>query len=62
LAFPSWSGQREAVRTATRVSNPGCYATGAIALMRPLIDAGLIPADFPLACRPSAVIPAAGAP
>jgi N-acetyl-gamma-glutamyl-phosphate reductase len=30
------------------VSNPGCYATGAIALVRPLVDAGLIPRDFPL--------------
>jgi N-acetyl-gamma-glutamyl-phosphate reductase len=31
------------------VANPGCYATGAIALLRPLIDAGLVPADFPVA-------------
>ncbi|MDD2544762.1 MAG: N-acetyl-gamma-glutamyl-phosphate reductase [Burkholderiaceae bacterium] len=43
------AGQADAVRTATRVSNPGCYATGAIALLRPLVDAGLIPADFPVA-------------
>lgn len=42
------AGQAEAVRTAGRVANPGCYATGAIALIRPLIDAGLIPNDFPL--------------
>ena len=41
--------QREAVRTADRVANPGCYATGAIALLRPLVDAGLIPRDYPLA-------------
>ncbi|RYY83502.1 MAG: N-acetyl-gamma-glutamyl-phosphate reductase, partial [Comamonadaceae bacterium] len=41
--------QREAIRTAERVSNPGCYATGAIALMRPLIDAGVLPADHPVA-------------
>lgn len=41
-------GQREAIIAADRVSNPGCYATGAIALLRPLVDAGLIPADFPL--------------
>lgn len=34
---------------ARRVSNPGCYATGAIALIRPLVDAGLLPADFPVA-------------
>ncbi|TAM38426.1 MAG: N-acetyl-gamma-glutamyl-phosphate reductase [Burkholderiaceae bacterium] len=53
---PSWVfgfpelvvGQREAVMRAQRVANPGCYATGAIALIRPLVDAGLIPADFPL--------------
>jgi N-acetyl-gamma-glutamyl-phosphate reductase len=48
--FPELApGQAEAVRTARRVSNPGCYATGAIALLRPLIDAGLVPRDFPLA-------------
>lgn len=41
--------QAEAVRTAERVANPGCYATGAIALLRPLIDAGLLPADHPVA-------------
>ena len=45
-------GQAEAILRAERVSNPGCYATGAIALIRPLIDAGLIPPDFPL-CLPS---------
>jgi len=39
-------GQLEAVKGAARVSNPGCYATGAIALLRPLVDAGLLPADF----------------
>ncbi|MGV8804598.1 MAG: N-acetyl-gamma-glutamyl-phosphate reductase [Polaromonas sp.] len=42
------SGQREAVIAAERVSNPGCYATGAIALIRPLVDAGLLPADAAL--------------
>lgn len=41
--------QAEAVRTAERVANPGCYATGAIALLRPLIDAGLLPVDHPVA-------------
>ena len=45
-------GQHEAVAAAERVANPGCYATGAIALIRPLVDAGLIPADFPL-CLPA---------
>ncbi len=48
--FPELAaGQAEAVRTARRVSNPGCYATGAIAILRPLVDAGLVPRDFPLA-------------
>ncbi|HWI84209.1 N-acetyl-gamma-glutamyl-phosphate reductase [Ramlibacter sp.] len=42
-------GQREAIAAARRVSNPGCYATGAIALLRPLVDAGLLPNDFPVA-------------
>ena len=48
--FPELAaGQRAAVAGADRVANPGCYATGAIALIRPLVDAGLIPRDFPLA-------------
>ncbi len=37
-----------AVAQALRVGNPGCYATGAIALLRPLVDAGLLPKDFPV--------------
>ena len=44
--------QATAIAQARRVANPGCYATGAIALIRPLVDAGLVPADFPL-CLPS---------
>jgi N-acetyl-gamma-glutamyl-phosphate reductase len=48
--FPELSaGQRDAVRQADRVANPGCYATGAIAILRPLVDAGLLPKDFPVA-------------
>ena len=43
------AGQAAAIRGAARVSNPGCYATGAIALIRPLIDAGVLPAGHPLA-------------
>src|SRR6478672_9480841 len=47
--FPELAaGQREAVIAAERVGNPGCYATGAIALIRPLVDAGLLPRDHPL--------------
>jgi N-acetyl-gamma-glutamyl-phosphate reductase len=46
------AGQRDAVARARRVANPGCYATGAIALIRPLVDAGLLPNDFSV-CLPS---------
>ena len=42
------AGQAEAIRKADRVANPGCYATGAIALLRPLIDAGVLPPDYPV--------------
>ena len=42
------AGHDQEVAQARRVANPGCYATGAIALLRPLVDAGLIPRDFPL--------------
>ncbi|HEY0886384.1 MAG TPA: N-acetyl-gamma-glutamyl-phosphate reductase [Ramlibacter sp.] len=50
FGFPELApGQREAVAAADRVSNPGCYATGAIALLRPLVDAGVLPRDFPVA-------------
>ena len=50
FGFPELAaGQPEAVANADRVANPGCYATGAIALLRPLVDAGLVPKDFPLA-------------
>ena len=49
FGFPELAaGQAQAVRQAPRVTNPGCYATGAIALIRPLIDAGLIPPDHSL--------------
>jgi N-acetyl-gamma-glutamyl-phosphate reductase len=49
FGFPELTrGQSEAIARAKRVSNPGCYSTGAIALIRPLVDAGLMPGDFPL--------------
>ena len=40
--------QADKIRAARKVSNPGCYPTGAIALLRPLVDAGLMPADYPV--------------
>jgi N-acetyl-gamma-glutamyl-phosphate reductase len=44
--FPELTpGQYAAIAGAARVSNPGCHATGAIALLRPLTDAGLIPSN-----------------
>jgi N-acetyl-gamma-glutamyl-phosphate reductase len=47
--FPELApGQAEAIASATRVANPGCYPTGAIALIRPLVEAGLIPPDYPV--------------
>ncbi|MBS0244505.1 MAG: N-acetyl-gamma-glutamyl-phosphate reductase [Proteobacteria bacterium] len=47
--FPEMSkGQAEAIKKAKRVANPGCYPTGGIALIRPLVYAGLIPADYPI--------------
>jgi len=47
--FPELDGeQRARVAASTRVSNPGCYATGAIALVRPLVSTDLMPADLPV--------------
>jgi N-acetyl-gamma-glutamyl-phosphate reductase len=40
--------QADKIRAAKKVSNPGCYPTGAIALLRPIVDAGLLPPDYPV--------------
>ncbi|MGL4397588.1 MAG: N-acetyl-gamma-glutamyl-phosphate reductase [Hyphomicrobium sp.] len=40
--------QADKIRSAQRVANPGCYPTGAIALLRPLVDAGIVPDDYPI--------------
>ncbi len=51
---PEWTygfpeiGLRDAIRASRRVSNPGCYPTGFIGLVRPLVQAGIIPADWPV--------------
>ena len=42
------AGQVQRIAAATRVSNPGCYPTAALALLRPLRDAGLLPEALPL--------------
>ncbi|MDH4060173.1 MAG: N-acetyl-gamma-glutamyl-phosphate reductase [Aquincola sp.] len=41
-------GQREAVRRAKRIANPGCHSTAFIALLRPLVDAGIVARDLPV--------------
>lgn len=47
--FPELApGHAARIAAASRVANPGCYPTGAIGLLRPLIDAGLIPPDYPI--------------
>ena len=38
-------GQRDAIRGSKRIANPGCHATAFILLLRPLVDAGLVPGD-----------------
>src|SRR5579871_4411849 len=40
--------QADKIRNAKKVANPGCYPTGGIALLRPLVDAGLLPPDYPV--------------
>lgn len=47
--FPELTeGHAALIAKAQRVANPGCYPTGGIALLRPLVDAGLIPRDWPI--------------
>jgi N-acetyl-gamma-glutamyl-phosphate reductase len=49
FGFPELEpGRYEEIARAKRVSNPGCYSTGFLALVRPLVRAGLVPADWPL--------------
>jgi N-acetyl-gamma-glutamyl-phosphate reductase len=48
--FPEMAAhQAERIAAARKVANPGCYPTGAIGLIRPLVEAGLIPPDYPIA-------------
>ena len=49
--FAELSGQREKLQNANRVAVPGCHATGYIALVRPLIEKGILPEDYPLSCH-----------
>src|SRR5437763_17063796 len=48
--FPEMApGQDRRIAGAGKVANPGCYPTGAIGLLRPLVEAGLVPPDYPIA-------------
>lgn len=49
--FPELTGQREKIKAAHYVANPGCYATGFISLVRPLVEAGILPKDYPISCH-----------
>lgn len=42
------AAQRAAISVSRRVANPGCYATGMISLVQPLVQAGILPPDYPL--------------
>jgi N-acetyl-gamma-glutamyl-phosphate reductase len=47
--FPEMvAGQTDRIASSARVANPGCYPTGAIGLIRPLVDVGIIPRDYPV--------------
>ena len=48
--MPELTGLREQLKTATRIANPGCHASGFIALVRPLVELGIIQKDSALSC------------
>ncbi|MBO4413931.1 MAG: N-acetyl-gamma-glutamyl-phosphate reductase [Clostridia bacterium] len=48
--FPELYGQREKIANSKRIANPGCHASGFIALVRPLVEKGLIRPDARLSC------------
>lgn len=50
--FPELSDKaRESIKSSKRIANPGCHASGFIALVYPLIEAGILPADALLSCH-----------
>ena len=49
--FPELHAKRENIVEAKRVANPGCYATGFLSLVRPLVEMGALPADAYVACH-----------
>lgn len=49
--IPELTGLRARIQSSNRIANPGCYPSGMTLLMKPLIDAGLVPADYPLSVQ-----------
>lgn len=49
--FPELNGYRNKIAKANRVANPGCYATGFIALIKPLIEAGYLSSTYPFSAH-----------
>lgn len=48
--LPELKNQRDLIRTTSKVSVPGCHATGFILTIRPLIEAGILQQDYPITC------------
>ena len=48
--FPELPGQRERIQASRRIANPGCHASGFVALVAPLVRAGIVPASACLSC------------
>lgn len=48
--FPELNGRRQQLKKATRIANPGCHASGFVALVEPLVKAGLLAPDTALTC------------
>ena len=48
--FPELPGARDAIRGAKRIANPGCHASGFIALVAPLVAAGILSKEAELSC------------
>ena len=48
--FPELTGCRQAIQNAKRISNPGCHASGFVALVRPLVEQGILAKDMALTC------------
>lgn len=48
--FPELDGQRQKIQNSNRIANPGCHASGFVALVAPLVQKGIIPADANLTC------------